>query len=136
MSFKSKLILLFFSIALIISCSDEKNNSGYELSGSWKANWYLSDENLETFFTSDQMNMQGEVNFINDKQVSIKAYGFNGCAFTPDTTVNQLYYRIDDSLFNLVNHSDEIIFSYLIQERRPGYIRMLLMDDIQLTLIR
>ncbi len=106
------------------------------LVGMWNARWELNNPDMTSIFEPEEMVMHGEVIFSQDDHAKIRAFGFEGCAFTSDTSENQLLYKKSDSTINLLNAKNEVIFSYLIKEEAMDFMRLLLMDDIELTLTR
>ncbi len=123
-------------IILFTGCIEDKREHAPELTGCWQARWELSDEELLKLFSPEDMIMNGEFVFQNDQMVNIRAFGYPGCVFTPDTTENQLYYQINDSVLNIINHSKEVVFIYDVNERQNDYINLSLMNDIRLILTK
>lgn len=131
-----KLVILFIISALLSNgCREDGEQIKESLSGKWKARWELNNPELKDVFSPEQMSMNGEVIFEQD-QARIRAFGFEGCAFTSDTSENILSFEKSDSILNLMNADKQVIFSYVIQEQRHNYLRLLLMDDISLTLTK
>jgi hypothetical protein len=132
-----KLVIFIFIIAaqLFYSCHEDGDQIKESLSGKWKARWELNNPELKDVFSPEQMIMDGEVIFEQD-QAKIRAFGFEGCAFTSDTSENLLSFEKNDSTLNLMNADHQVIFSYVVQEQKPNYLKLLLMDDISLTLTK
>ena len=123
-------------ILLFNNCVPEKDPNRSYFEGLWKAEWFLNDGKMQNMFSTDQITMNGQVFFNEDKTVEITAYGFEGCVFAADTAKNTLKYEFQDSVLNLTNDEKEVVFSYRVQEKLPDKITLLLMEDIQLTLHR
>jgi len=129
-------IYIFFNLLIYYSCTLEKEKMSDPLVGKWNARWELINPEMINIFEPDQMIMHGEVIFNQDNYAKIRAFGFEGCAFTSDTSENQLIYKKNDSTINLLNSNNEVIFSYFIKDEGIDFVQLLLMDDIELTLTR
>jgi len=132
-----KLVIFIFIITapLWYGCQEDGDQIKESLSGKWKARWELNNPELKDVFSPEQMIMDGEVIFEQD-QAKIRAFGFEGCAFTSDTSENLLSFEKNDSTLNLMNADRQVIFSYVVQEQKHHYLKLLLMDDISLTLTK
>jgi hypothetical protein len=132
-----KLVIPFviFSAILLNGCNEDGEKIKNSLSGKWKARWELNNPELNEVFSPEQMVMDGEVIFEQDR-VRIRAFGFEGCVFTSDTSENILSFEKNDSILNLMISNRQVIFSYMIKEEKNNYLRLLLMDDISLTLTK
>jgi hypothetical protein len=124
-------VLLFF-----IQCTSERDTSQSYLHGTWDAEWYLVDEDMQQMFSATEITMYGHVVFDQDEKAEITAFGFEGCVFASDTAMNQLNYHFQDSILNLTNGEKDIIFTYKVKEKMPDKLTLELMNDIQLTLRR
>lgn len=133
---KELVLFIFIITALFLNgCHESEDQIKESLSGKWKARWELNNPELKNVFSPEQMIMNGEVIFQQD-QARIRAFGFEGCAFTSDTSENLLSFEKNDSILNLMNADKQVIFSYVIQEQKHNYLKLLLMDDISLTLTK
>ncbi len=126
--------VIFFA-TFLNGCHEYGDQMKNSLSGKWKARWELNNPDLNDIFSSEQMIMDGEVIF-DQGHARIRAFGFDGCAFTSDTSENILSFEKNDSILNLMNSDKQVIFSYVIKEEKNNYMRLLLMDDISLTLTK
>lgn len=124
-------VLLFFS-----QCSLEKDTNQSYLNGTWDAEWFLVDEDMQQMFTAREITMNGYVVFDQNMMAEITAFGFEGCVFASDTAMNRLKYNFQDSILNLTNDEKDIIFSYKVKEKLPDKLTLELMEDILLTLRR
>jgi len=125
---------VIFLIILFQCTSKENSNSSIE--GKWNAEWLLMDNSLADIYPPESLIMNGEIYFESTQSAKIKAFGYDGCVFASDTAENQLKYEFTDSLLNMINDENEIVFSYLIIKRLPDLISLEMMDDIKLTLKR
>jgi len=116
-------------------CNREGEQIKNNLTGNWQAKWELINPELTDIFKPEQMIMEGEVFFDLD-HARIRAFGFEGCAFTSDTSENVLSYKKNDSILNLLNEDNEVIFSYVVKNEKSNFLELLLMEDISLTLSR
>ena len=73
-------VLLFF-----IQCSSEKDTSQSYLNGTWDAEWFLVDEDMQKMFSATEIKMNGHVVFDQDMMAEITAFVFEGCIFASDT---------------------------------------------------
>lgn len=122
---------------LFYRCISEKKDIDHSyFDGKWEAEWLFTDSEMRDMFMESALSMQGEVIFDQQQLVEITAYGFEGCIFAVDTATNTMRYEFQDSVLNLINSEDEVVFSYRIKEQLPDRLTLLLMDDIQLTLHR
>ena len=121
---------------LFNECTTEKEQDSSYFEGTWNAEWFLTDKEIHSMFTPEEITMHGQVFFKEDMTVEITAFGFEGCVFAADTATNTLRYEFQDTLLNLVNSEKEVIFSYQVKEKLPDKITLLLLEDIQLTLYR
>lgn len=125
-------VLLF----LLYQCKTGKDPSGSYFDGEWQAQWLLLDDEIRQMFSEADITMNGRVVFHDGEHVEITAFGFEGCVFASDTARNTLTYEFQDSLLNLMNSAQEVVFSYTVRERLPDQLTLVLMDDILLTLHR
>jgi len=123
-------------VLIFNQCTPERESEGNYFTGSWKAEWYLVDEDMHGMFSESEITMSGQVIFNTNQSVEITAYGFEGCVFASDTARNKLHFEFHDSLLNMTNKEKEVVFSYSVKEKLPEKLTLLLMDDIQLTLSR
>lgn len=125
---------IIFLVFIFWSCQTDSEKSIGEFEGDWEATWELSDPGLKEYYTPDQLKMRGMISFKTDHKVFITAYGFDGCVFSSDTATNELHYNLVDSLINIVNEEEEVIFSYYIDEMSSDRIALSLLNDIHLNL--
>ena len=124
-------VILFF-----VQCSSERDTNQSYLYGTWEAEWFLVDEDMQKMFSTTEITMYGHVVFDHNKMAEITAFGFEGCVFASDTAMNRLNYHLRDSILNLTNGEKDIIFTYMVKEKLPDKLTLELMNDIQLTLRR
>jgi hypothetical protein len=134
----SKIFSIISGVLIFIfsQCTSEKESQRSYLDGTWEAEWLLVDEDMQQMFSPSEISMNGQVVFDENKMAEITAYGFEGCVFTADTAKNHLSYDFQDSLLNLLNNEKEVVFSYRVKEKLPDQLKLVLMDDILLTLRR
>lgn len=122
-------------LIILLQCTSKENTTSL-IEGSWNAEWLLMDNTLADIFPPESLIMNGEILFNPPNSVKIKAFGYDGCVFASDTAENVLKYEFTDSLLNMVNDKNEVVFSYLIKEKSPDLISLEMMEDIKLTLRR
>jgi hypothetical protein len=133
-----RLIFIVFSGVLLFfgQCSSKKETSHSYLNGTWEAEWFLVDEDMQKMFSVEEITMNGHVIFDQNRMAEITAFGFEGCVFASDTAKNHLKYDFQDSILYLTSGEKDIIFSYRVREKHPDKLVLELMDDILLTLRR
>jgi hypothetical protein len=128
-------VFIISYLVFLLACNGEGEKMDNHLAGNWYAKWELINPELTGIFKPEQMIMEGEV-FFDADHARIRAFGFDGCAFTSDTSENVLYYKKNDTILNLFNDENDVIFSYVIKSEEQNSMELLLMDDINLTLTR
>lgn len=127
----------FWKVAFIflMACAGGKGEKSADLDGTWTAMW---ETNPVEGFTANTMN--GQFIFNGDK-LNIKAFGFEGCVFYPDTLDHVLNWKISGDSLILINKSEDggedtpgMIFTVLSQS--DNSIKLKLLEDIFLTLNR
>jgi len=122
-------------LIILFQCTS-KENANSSIEGSWNAEWLLMDNSLADIYPPENLIMNGEILFNPSNSANIKAFGYEGCVFASDTAENELKYEFTDSLLNMINDNNEVVFSYLIKERLTNQISLEMMEDIKLTLRR
>jgi hypothetical protein len=132
----NKSAVLFLSAVIFFSsCEDEEEQFRDPLTGNWNARWEMINPVMQEIFSQEQRIMNGEV-FFDINQARIRAYGFEGCAFKTDTSENILFFRKQNGTLNLISTDDHVIFSYVIADENDNLLKLMLMEDISLTLTR
>jgi hypothetical protein len=129
-------VFILLGILHLFQCTSDKDSTSSYIDGAWKAEWFLSDKDMQKMFSSTEITMNGRMVFDQNNTVEITAFGFDGCVFASDTAKNNLKYDFQDSLLNLINGEKEVVFSYRVKEKLPDKLALVLMDDILLTLHR
>jgi len=129
-------VFILLGIVHLFQCTSEKDSTSSYIDGAWKAEWFLVDKEMQKMFSVTEISMNGQVVFDQNNMAEITAFGFEGCVFASDTAKNKLKYDFQDSLLNLVNGEKEVVFSYIVKEKLPDQLTLVLMDDILLTLRR
>jgi hypothetical protein len=145
-STSEKLLAGFFSFVILVSCeSGEIKNKDAEafnsfekedlLIGTWDAKW---ETNSEAFSVNEgyDLSMRGKMYFMEDGKVKIHAYGYKGCIFMSDTMINELQYIVHGDTVNLLADDEKFGLPYQILEMHQKRVKMVLMEDIALTLTR
>ncbi|MBR9999914.1 MAG: hypothetical protein KFF73_13135 [Cyclobacteriaceae bacterium] len=127
--------LFLFAVIMFSGCGKEDVQYADPISGKWKARWELMNPVMHDFFQDEQRIMDGEV-FFYMNQAKIRAFGFEGCAFKTDTSENILHFKKENGMLKLIDSDDDVIFSYLIANESDDLLKLLLMEDISLTLTR
>lgn len=130
---KYSLTLLLLTI-LLISCSNDKEESTEIWNGKWIANWETLPESYPGI-TDVDFTMNGTFEF-NDQEMTITANGYPGCIFNVDTiTHSQLWKVSNDTLF-LFNDPKVMSMTYKVDKLSEDSIRLQLMSDIFVTLTK
>ncbi len=136
----AKLFLYTFSAMLIgqllTSCQGKSDKTDSELIvGEWNAEWSTQSEELANI-PDQHRRMQGKIKFHEDGSVEIAAYGYDGCIFSSDTLTNQLSWKLEDSILRFIDQGDEEGLAYDVDAMAEQEMRLVLMEDIYLTLRR
>jgi hypothetical protein len=148
-STSEKLLIGFISFVVFVSCDNgeikQKDTEAFNniipldkedlLLGSWEAKW---ETNSDAFTVSEEYNltMRGKVQFKENGKVKIHAYGYQGCIFLSDTMINELQYILEGDTINLLADDENFGLPYQILELQQNKVRLVLMEDIALTLTR
>lgn len=128
----SVLPILFFTLD---ACEFKKSKEEI-IVGEWNAHWEtLPDESLPGIDGND-LKMNGAINFRDNGIVEISAFGFQGCIFSDDTMNNTLNWELGDSVLRFIDEGDEHGLPYRISKFGKNEIRLVLLEDINLTLNR
>lgn len=100
------------------------------LEGKWEAVWKIQDLSM----SDGQDSMRGHMNFKNNGQVEVVAYGYPGCLFSNDTIQNELQWKVRRDSLIFYNPQDNFSLIYLVHKDPSGEIQLKLMDDILITL--
>ncbi len=127
-------IFLALLILVISACSSGSNSelpAGWE--GDWEALWVTDSVSFEGITGITDFTMPGKVSFQGD-QVTIKAFGFEGCVFSKDTLDHSLTWKVSNDSLILINDEDTPGMVYQIMNKTNSEVSLKLMDDIFLTL--
>lgn len=126
-------IFIFGLTVLILSACTGENEKPTDWQGEWNATWETDPATFGDVEGITHFTMPGKVTFENDK-INIKAYGFEGCAFSIDTLDHSLLWRVSNDSLILINDENTPGMVYQIKEASNEKIRLQLMEDIFLTL--
>ncbi|MGK7397027.1 MAG: hypothetical protein ACNS62_20795 [Candidatus Cyclobacteriaceae bacterium M3_2C_046] len=115
------------------SCEGPGKEKEDILIGNWEAEWNTP---AESYPMADQnkLSMKGQIKFDPNGMVEIQAYGYEGCIFMSDTMKNELNWRINGDTLSLVGPGEDFGLPYTIREARQNIVKLVLMEDIALTL--
>lgn len=127
-------IFLFGLITLFIfSCTSGEKDSVSEWEGEWNATWETDPASFGDIEGFTHFTMPGKITFEKER-VNIQAYGFEGCAFGPDTLNHSLFWKISNDSLILTNDENTPGLVYQIKEASNEKIKLQLMEDIFVTL--
>ncbi len=123
---------------IIISLVGCQNNQSKEkkIIGEWDACWETKAGDGIQEIAHDNLKMNGTINFKDNGEVEISAFGFKGCIFSDDTLKNILNWKIDDTVLRFIDGNDELGLPYNINKFTNQELHLTLLDDINLTLSR
>jgi len=130
--------LLFPLLFILISINgcDTKKSKEEVIIGEWKAHWQTkADENMPEL-NGENLNMNGLIKFMENGQVEISAFGYEGCIFSDDTLRNILNWKIDDAELRFIDAGDVHGLPYTIKKFSMDELHLTLLEDINLTLSR
>ena len=79
--------------------------------------------------------MNGKFEFGQEGNVTISAYGHQGCIFSSDTLVHSLNWDLkNDTILNLLNENDVHGMTYSVLNLSADKMKLQLMEDIFLDL--
>lgn len=123
------LITIVFS-----SCAGAGENTS-DWQGEWNATWETNPASFEALGNTVDYSMSGKITFDEDS-VNIRAFGYDKCVFSKDTLDHTLRWKISHDSLILVNDERTPGMVYLIKEKTNDKIKLQLMDDIFLTLLK
>ena len=118
---------------ILAACTSGDNEQPANWHGEWNATWETDPASFEGVEGITHFTMPGKITF-DATMVNIKAFGFEGCAFSIDTLDHSLSWKISNDSLILVNDEDTPGMVYQIKEASNEKIRLQLMEDIFLTL--
>jgi hypothetical protein len=126
-----KCVFILTPFLLMMSPSFCLAQDGSQLEGKWEAIWKLHNGSM----TSGQDSiMRGHMNFKNNGEVEVVAYGYPGCLFSNDTIQNALQWKVQRDSLIFYNPQDHFSLIYIVHETSSGEFQLKLMDDILITL--
>jgi hypothetical protein len=123
-------------IALALNGCEAKKNPQQEIVGEWNARWetYLAEDMPE--MSSENLMMNGVIDFKADGKAEISAFGYQGCIFFDDTLKNTIGWKMDDAVLRFIDSDDDNGLAYRINEFSDDEMKLTLLEDINLTLKR
>ena len=122
------------AIIFLIGGCNSKLNREQEILGEWNAHWETDFDESMPDLTSDNLKMNGILNFMPDGKVEISAFGYAGCIFSDDTLKNVLNWKLEDSILRFIDSGDEHGLPYTISKFTTNELQLTLLEDISLTL--
>ncbi len=110
------------------------NNEQQQLIGEWKAHWETGSNESLPNVTNKNLKMNGLMKFMDNGQVEVLAYGYEGCVFSNDTLKNMLSWKLDNSILRFIDGDDENGLPYDILKFSNTEMKLTLLEDINLTL--
>jgi hypothetical protein len=148
-STSEKLLIGFFSFVVIVSCDNgdiKRSEPGTSeispldkenmLLGSWEAKWETQGEAFSITDEYKNLSMKGKIHFKENGKVKIQAFGYQGCVFMSDTMINELRYVLTGDTISLLAEDENFGLPYHIIEAHHNMVKLILMEDIALTLTR
>lgn len=128
---------LFFTFLIIgfLGCSGPDKERPAEWMGEWTAQWKTDSASFADIEGITSFTMPGKITF-DEEKVNIKAFGFEGCAFSSDTLDHSLLWKVRSDSLILINDENTPGMVYQVREAVPDKIELQLMEDIFLTLQR
>jgi len=122
-------LLLIASFLLLYACGPA---DGWQ--GEWTAKWEMSKDSYPQM-KGYAFEMDGKFQ-CDDDQVTISTYGYEGCIFQTDTSVNTQKWKVQSDTLQLINDPEDLGMSYKILEKSENKAKLQLLDDIFITLER
>ena len=130
-----RILTLSTIIFFVQSCQWNKSKEE-TIVGEWNAHWETSIDESLTDLDETSLKMDGIIHFMEDGQVEIAAFGFDGCIFSSDTMSNVLNWQLDDTVLRFIDHGDDHGLPYTINKFSRNELKLTLLEDINLTLSR
>ncbi|MEQ9301653.1 MAG: hypothetical protein RIF33_23945 [Cyclobacteriaceae bacterium] len=129
-------IPFMFFLVILVGCSpDKKEEASDLLEGEWIAQWDTDPSSFPEVPDASIYTMNGNFRFQED-EVTVTAFGFPGCIFSTDTLSHTLNWNMSNDTLSLVNDGDIYGMTYRVLEMKDKQVRLQLMDDITVTLLR
>lgn len=128
----TRIVVILVITLFFYSCSSSHFEGESNFIGNWEANWKTLPESFPGM-EDVEFTMSGKVDFT-ENQVSITAYGYEGCIFSEDTLTHTLNWRLSSDTLHLINDDDVYGMSYKVLSSSSEMIELRLMEDIFLTL--
>ncbi len=126
--------LVFLSLIFLMACqSGDSAKEAWE--GRWSAKWSTDPSGYGDLALGMSFEMDGVFEF-DEEQVTIDAYGFEGCIFGEDTLSHSQSWEIRNDTLELQHTPGEPGIFYKVLEQTDQTIRLQLVDDIFVTLTK
>jgi hypothetical protein len=130
---RSSKLFSTFLVLVIFLCTCSKKES--IVVGIWNAKWTTDPASYPGVDPSVEFTMNGKFEFGQEGNVTISAYGHQGCIFSSDTLVHSLNWDLkNDTILNLLNENDVHGMTYSVLNLSADKMKLQLMEDIFLDL--
>jgi hypothetical protein len=114
----------------------DANNQNRKIAGEWNAHWEMLADESVSGFDPKNLTMNGTMKFQKKGKVEIAAYGYEGCVFFADTTINTLSWEIGNDTISFIDGNNTPGLSYAIKQFNNEKVVLTMLEDITLTLSR
>lgn len=136
-----RIIFILFVLTACLGCDRKKEdkpenfNLSENIIGRWEARWEMTGKEVEDY-APRQRKMAGEMAFFENGEVKVTSYGFKGCVFMTDTSVNTMNWKIENQVLRFMDKRDVHGIPYNIEQADVDKIQLSIMENIHLTLTR
>lgn len=120
------------ALVALIGCTSSENEA---LQGKWQAKWTTDPAGYGELASQLKFEMDGSFIF-EDDQLTIAAFGYEGCVFGVDTLKHTIAWKITSDTLELQNSPDEPGIQYKILNQTDSEMRLQLLEDIFITLTK
>ncbi len=122
---KIKQLTILIALVMIMGCSSEPS-----LVGEWQAKWETFPESYPEVTDVESFTMDGKWTLTENGEITVAAYGFEGCIFGEDTIVHTQKWKLSNDTLSLINDDQIHGMTYKIVTREEGKVKLQLMQDI------
>ena len=123
--------VLLIALVGCAKCPEEKKS----WTGEWDAKWTTNPAAYGNLGADMKFEMNGKFNF-ECKEMTLSAFGYENCIFGVDTLEHTQLWRVSGDTLMLENEDGDPGMHYRILSTSENEIRLLLVDDIYVTLTK
>ena len=126
---KTNLLTLLIAV-FFLGCTSSTSETPTYMIGAWNAKWETFAESYPGVTDIKSFTMDGKWTFSDDGEITVAAYGFDGCIFGEDTIIHTQNWTVSNDTLNLINNDQVHGMTYKIVSQSDDKIKLQLMKDI------